>query len=167
MTDDKLLGIYLSDHLAGSTSGVNLAKRSIGRNEGNRYARELGEICDEIEEDIEVAHSIARRLGVQPSRIKRGIAWLGERAGRLKLNGRVAGYSPLSRLIEVEGLTMGVTGKLQLWRSLQAGPSDDPRLRDVDLNQLVHRAERQRQRLEQMHQDAAHDALLTHPPSET
>ena len=41
MTDDKLLGIYLSDHLAGSTVAVNLAKRAIERNDDNRYAREL------------------------------------------------------------------------------------------------------------------------------
>ena len=167
MTNDKLLGVYLSDHVAGSTSAINLAKRAIDRNEGNRYARELAEICDEIEEDIGVAHSIADRLDVQPSRIKRVIAWLGERAARLKLNGRIGDYSPLSRLVEIEALTMGVTGKLQLWRSLQAGPGDDPRLRAIDLDELIRRAEGQRQRLELIHQDAAREALLTDSPSGT
>jgi len=38
--------------------------------------------------------------------------------GRLKLNGQLRGYSPLSRLLELEGLAMGLSGQLGLWRSM-------------------------------------------------
>jgi hypothetical protein len=35
--DHKLLSIYLNDHLAGSTSGIELAKRSAANNRGTPY----------------------------------------------------------------------------------------------------------------------------------
>ena len=42
-------------------------------------------------------------------------AWTAEKFGRLKPNGQLTGYSPLSRLVELEGLKLGITGKLGLW----------------------------------------------------
>ena len=38
-------------------------------------------------------------------------AWTAEELERLKLNGQLAGYSPLSRLVELEGLAVGIEGK--------------------------------------------------------
>lgn len=46
-------------------------------------------------------------------------AWAAEKLVRLKLNGRLRGYSPLSRLLELEMLHIGITGKLELWQALQ------------------------------------------------
>jgi len=60
------------------------------------------------------------------------------------LNGRVAGYSPLSRVLELEVLALGVEGKRALWR-IAAG---DARLDRVDLAALARRAERQRRLVE-------------------
>ena len=40
-------------------------------------------------------------LGVG-SRAKDGAAWVAEKLGRLKTNGQLTGYSPLSRLVELE-----------------------------------------------------------------
>ena len=34
MINRKLLGIYLNDHLAGSTAGMEVARRSAGSNKG-------------------------------------------------------------------------------------------------------------------------------------
>ena len=72
------------------------------------------------------------RLGVGQGKLKPLAAVLGERLGRLKLNGRLRGYSPLSRLDELELLQIGVVGKRRLWRALEhthAGdlPDFDPR----------------------------------------
>jgi hypothetical protein len=49
-----------------------------------------------------------------------GSAPADEIASRLKANGRLIGYSPLSPVLELDGLIMGITGKLEMWRSLQA-----------------------------------------------
>ena len=39
--------------------------------------------------------------------------WVAEKAGRLKLNGSLLTYSPLSRLVELEGLSLGVEGNFR------------------------------------------------------
>ena len=159
MADQRLLSIYLNDHWGGAMAGVELARRATGNNQGNGYGDALGELCAEIEEDRAELRRLMARLGVRPSRARQAGAVLGERLGRLKLNGRLVGYSPLSRLIEIEGLVMGVTGKLELWRSLRASADSDPRLREIDFKGLIRRAEGQRRRLEELHDQAAREAL--------
>ena len=47
-------------------------------------------------------------LGARVDRLKAAAAWGGEKLGRLKLNGQLRGYSPLSRVVELEGLALGV-----------------------------------------------------------
>jgi hypothetical protein len=41
MLNRKLLGIYLNDHLAGATIGLELSRRARGSNEGNEYGEVL------------------------------------------------------------------------------------------------------------------------------
>jgi hypothetical protein len=84
---------------------------------------------------------------------------MGEKAGRLKLNGRLTEYSPLSRLEEIELLALGVAGKLALWQALRDTHGDDARLRGVDLDALVDRARAQRRSLERQRRKAAREAL--------
>jgi hypothetical protein len=43
---------------------------------------------------------------------------VGERLGLLKLNGRIVSYSPLSRVLELEGLGLLVAFNGSLWRTL-------------------------------------------------
>jgi hypothetical protein len=81
--------------------------------------------------------------------------WLAERIGRVKPNGRIVGYSPLSRLLELEGLEGGVEAKLALWRSLRATASERPELDQGDLDRLADRAERQRSELTELQLRAA------------
>ncbi|MEJ7570043.1 MAG: hypothetical protein WKF41_17480 [Gaiellaceae bacterium] len=84
----------------------------------------------------------------------------GEKLGRLKLNGQVRGYSPLSRLLELETLSVGISGKLALWRSLEQLPEIVERLPGIDLEQLVERAQRQRAELEEHRLAAAREAFV-------
>jgi hypothetical protein len=151
---DKLLEIYLQDHFAGASGGLQLAKRILGSLDGPEQI-EMGEIAAEIEEDREKLREIMLRCDVDPDRVKQAAAQAGELMGRLKLNGRILSPSPLSRVLEFEGMIMGVTGKLQLWRSLaQLAPQDD-RLDPAELATLIQRAEGQRKRLEELHAEAA------------
>src|SRR3954469_24597007 len=107
----KLLAIYLNDHLAGATLGFELARRLRGSNdEDPAFGPELAEICAEIEADRETLLAIMAELDVSPSKLKPLSAVLAERLGRLKLNGQLRGYSPLSRLDELEVLQLGVSG---------------------------------------------------------
>ncbi len=116
----KRLGIYLNDHLAGSTGGMELARRLRRSNEDDPdYGPQLAEVCAEIEGEREILIAAMEHLGVDRDRIKLVAARLGERLGRLKTNGQLRGYSPLSRLDELELLQVGVAGKRRLWRALE------------------------------------------------
>ena len=153
------LKLYLEDHYAGATAGLELARRAAGANEGTEYGELLARIALEIEEDRDSLHAIMSELGVGPDRLKVAGAWAGEKAGRLKLNGHLTGFSPQSRVIELEGLVLGVSGKLCLWRALAEVADLEPRLRTDELERLAERSERQRDELEQLRLQAVRDAV--------
>lgn len=157
MSAADLLRTYLQDHHAGSTAGLELARRAAGANAESEYGAELAELAGEIESDQERLEEIMAKLEVRPSKVKDGALWAAEKAGRLKPNNRLTGYSPLSRVIELEGLVIGVTGKLALWRSLaQLG---DERLAEFDLAALAAGAESQRERIEGLRVRAVREAF--------
>lgn len=147
------LTTYLRDHLAGSSGGVSLAKRMASEAEDSRRARELKGIASDIEADQEKLEQMMERLDIHQSQVKKLGAWLGETAGRLKLHSR----SPGGRILQLESLTMGVTGKLELWRTLGELSGTNPELREDELETLHSRAEEQRARLEALHIQVARE----------
>jgi len=154
----ELLDIYLNDHLAGATAGMELARRLRGSNRDDpEFGPALTDLCTEIEADRETLLAVMERLGVGESRLKPLAAVLGERLGRLKPNGRLRSYSPLSRLDELELLQIGVVGKRRLWRALEHTHSSD--LAGFELGALAERATGQLRRLEALHLKAAALAL--------
>jgi hypothetical protein len=155
----KYLPIYLNDHLAGSVLGLELARRAAGNNKANDYGAELRRIAGEIEEDQDTLEELMKRLGVGRDRLKVAASWALEKVGRLKLNGELLRYSPLSRLVEIEALELGVQGKLAMWLSLQVTLAGDKRIEPAELDTLVARATSQRDRLEALRLRASHDAL--------
>lgn len=159
MEDNKLLRIYLNDHLAGSIAGEELAKRTRSNNSGTPLAGYLDEFLNELQEDRAVVEGILDSIDANPDRLKQLAAWIAEKAGRLKLNGQITGYSDLSRLVELEGLCLGVEGKLSLWRSLESVKEHHSALDEIDLARLIERAQRQRETLEGFRRGAASVAL--------
>lgn len=135
-----------------------MARRLRGSNvDDPEFGPVLAEVCTEIEADRETLKTVMDRLGVGQSRLKPLAAVLGERLGRLKPNGQLHGYSPLSRLVELELLQIGVVGKRRLWRALEHTHSSD--LSGIDLGALAERATGQLRRLEALHLKAAALAL--------
>ena len=157
--DEKLLRIYLNDHLAAATAGVELARRSLKANRGSEFEEFLERLTRELEEDRAALARVMDELGVPKSAAKRGAAVVAERVGRLKLNGRIRGYSPLSRVLELEGLTIGIEGKLSLWRNLRDAAGVADRLQGIDLDALIARGERQQRSLEPHRLEAARAAF--------
>jgi hypothetical protein len=154
---DDYLHIYLNDHLAGSTTGLELVKRARKENEGTPLGDTLADLEREIDADRDELQRLMDELDVARNPAKEAGAWLAEKASRLKLNGQLTGYSPMSRLIELETLFLGVTGKRQLWIALR--DVFGPRLRDFDFDRLIERAESQRDRIEQHRLAAAREAF--------
>lgn len=157
---DSFLAIYLNDHLGGATGGLELARRIARENPDGELGAFLRRLATEIAEDREELIKIMEALGVGKDRAKVAGGWAAEKVGRLKLNGKIVGYSPLSRVLELEGLIAGVNGKLALWHSLiQVAPAE-PRLDAEHLEQLAQRAERQIEELRRHHRPAAAQAFV-------
>jgi len=152
-----MLRTYLQDHHAGATAGLELARRAAGSNEDSDYGHELRELAADIAADREALERVMERLGVKPSRVKDGAFWTAEKLGRLKPNNSLLSYSPLSRVVELEGLVIGVTGKLALWESLREAVGE--RIDGVEFAALSERAADQRSRLEALRRRAAAEAL--------
>ena len=156
---DRLLEIYLADHLAAGAAGLALARRSARSNVENETGQFLRRLVVEIEEDHKTLQRFVAQMGFGRSRLKEIVARTGEKVGRLKLNGQLRGYSPLSRLLELETLSVGITGKLSLWQSLEQVPQIGHRLPGIDLGQLAERAQRQRAEVDQHRIAAARRAF--------
>jgi len=157
--NEKYLRIYMQDHLAGSTTGLELARRTAGANEGTDYGPPLAKIVDQIASDRRQLENIIRDLGFGADKLKNMAAWGLEKVGRLKLNGELTSYSPLSRVVELEGLLTGITGKWGLWVALLEVAPSDPRLDATLLARLRDRAEEQRATVEELREKAAREAF--------
>ncbi|MFZ0081222.1 MAG: hypothetical protein WAL13_19125 [Trebonia sp.] len=92
--------------------------------------------------------------------------WVGEKAGRAKLNRHLLTRSPLSALEETELLRLGVEGKAAGWRSLRSLAERDSRLDADRLDELLDRAKRQSDMLETL-RIAVAERVLTTPAGET
>ncbi|MEA2177316.1 MAG: hypothetical protein QOG77_613 [Solirubrobacteraceae bacterium] len=154
---DKYLGIYLNDHLGGSTAGLELAKRIRGESEGTELGAFMQGLVDEIAEDRETLLEFMDAVDAGPSRLKVAGGWITEKLGRLKLNGELIGDSPLSRFVELESLSLGVEGKRLLWIALL--DTRPERFGAERLRELIARAERQRVGIEEHRRKAAREAL--------
>ncbi|HEV2790373.1 MAG TPA: hypothetical protein VGV69_03640 [Solirubrobacterales bacterium] len=154
----RYLAIYLNDHLAGATLGVELARRLRSSNRGDpEFGEPLARICAEIEADRETLVRLMDKLGVKRNPVKPALAVAGERLGRLKLNGHLRGYSPLSRVLELEGMAGLIGAKIQIWNALEQSYGES--LDGFDFHELAARADNQGQRVEDLHLAAAQRAL--------
>ena len=154
----KYLATYLNDHLAGATGGLALVRRAASENEGSELGAFLSELADEIEADRETLKAIMGALGVGTDHTKVIAARVFERVGRLKPNAQLRGYSPLSPLVELEILALGIHGKLALWRAL-GEVAGTPPLDAERLSDLAARAERQAADVEARRLQVAREAL--------
>ena len=153
----KYLSIYLNDHLVGSTVAVELVERAMGEYEGSELGEFLAGLKVEIEADRQALLEIMDAAGAKPDQLKQAVGWVAEKVGRLKLNGELIGRSPLTPLVELEGLVTGIHGKEALWRALQATPGVPTAGHDLD--ELIARAQSQAAAVELHRATAAATAL--------
>lgn len=151
MREPRLLAIYLNDHLTGATGGDQLFRRAASSFAGSPVGAEVAELADEVSADRESLRRIMRRLDVTENKPQIALGWVAERAGRLKLNGRLFSRSPLSDVVELEGLRLAVSAKTSGWEVLRLVADHDDRLDPAELDALISRAHDQRERLEGLH----------------
>ena len=158
-----MLRTYLQDHHAGATTGVELARRAAGSNADSEYGSELERLADEIAADREALERVMELLEVKPHPVKDAAGWAVEKFGRLKPNNSLLSYSPLSRVVELEGLVIGVSGKLSLWEALRQTLGE--RLEEIDFAVLAARAAEQREALNELRLKAAGEAFGSRQPA--
>jgi hypothetical protein len=156
---DRFLRIYMNDQLALGVGWRELARRAQGQNEGTTLGDALARVATGIAEDVVTFEGIMERLGLGRDRVKPSLAVVAERVGRLKLNGQLRGYSPLSRFAELDVLAMGIEGKKILWANLRDLAGLGSRLPDVDFDGLIERAGHQRAELEPFRGRAGRNAF--------
>ncbi|MEU6587856.1 hypothetical protein ABZ923_01225 [Streptomyces sp. NPDC046881] len=147
--DVKLLGIYLNDHLAGATAGTERAAHLVRGSRGSALGRALEPVAAEIAQDRTTLIGIMRDLGVPVRRYKVCAGWAGEKAGRLKPNGRLVRRSPLGVLVDLEALRLGIEGKAAVWQTLRRLSETEERLDPARLDALLERARRQQTTVEE------------------
>ncbi len=157
--DDRFLGIYLNDQLAAGVLWREVARRSQRGNRDTELGAAVGRVADAIAEDVATFEQIMDRLDIARSKVKPLLAVGAERFGRLKPNGSVTSYSPLSRFVELDFLAMGIEGKRLLWENLRDFAGLSSRLPDVNFDELIDRARRQREELEPFRAEAGRRAL--------
>jgi len=96
------------------------------------------------------------RLDIPQSRIRKASGWFAEQAAEMKF---AMQDDSLRRLERLEAVSLGIQGKLSLWRALYAASKADPRLQGPDYERLTERARDQRDRVEALRIDAARSAL--------
>jgi hypothetical protein len=155
----KYLAIYLNDHLGGATTGVELVQRIAGEYEGSELGTFAADLTKEIKEDRDALVGIIRLFGASPDHAKIAIGWIGEKFGRLKPNGELRERSPLTPLIELESLSLGIEGKRSLWVALAEIDATAERVGRERLQSLIARAELQREKVERHRREAARRAF--------
>ncbi len=153
------LRIYMDDQLALGVLWRETARRAASENEGTELGEALQRVAGAIAEDVRTFEQLMERLGFDKSTVKPLLATAAERVGRLKPNGHLRGYSPLSRFDELDFLTMGIEGKKQLWATLRDLAGLGQRFPDVDFDGLIERAASQKAELEPFRVEAGRAAL--------
>ena len=139
--------------------GIRLARRCLRENSSTTLGAFLAQLVPELEDDREVLKDVARAIGGRPSALKEAMAAVGEWAGGLKPNGRVLGYSDLSRVWELEALEAGTDSRRGFWRLLGKLARANPALQGYDFERLEDRARDHHEELERHRLRAAEAAF--------
>ena len=154
-----LLATYLNEHLLGSTVGLDLFRRVAGSHRGTELGAEVQRLADEVEADRNALLGIMRDLDVTPSKLRVAAGHVAERLGRLKPNGTLLSRSPLTDIIEVEGLRVAVLAKTAGWEVLREASAHEPRLSRRQIDEMYDRAQDQAKRLGILHVEVSRHRL--------
>jgi hypothetical protein len=156
---NKALDNYLNDHLAGAMLGTDLAEQIAEHNEGTPLGDLMTSISAQIEQDRQDLIDLMEATGTSRNPVKQVTTWIAEKASRPKFSGFTSGDSDLGTFLALESLTLGVAGKLSLWVALREVRAEHPALSRAPLDELIQRAQSQRDALEQERVVAARRAL--------
>lgn len=145
------LDVYLDDHRAVAVAGLELGRRMRENRGGTDRADDLMWLVDQLAADLHTLEEVRTHLDIGGGYVKSALAFVGEKLGRLKLNGHLVTSSPLSPVVETETLAAIVTAKRQLWSALGTGIVETV---GFDFDHLAKRADEQLDLIAELHADA-------------
>jgi hypothetical protein len=152
------LHVYLNDHLAGATAGVELVKTAAENHDG-----ELGEffaqLADEITADYNTLTSLMDQMDAHASGAKEVLAKAGSVVSEAKFSGESMDDPEFGTFLTLETLSIGVEGKLCMWKALKVVEDSAPELAAANIDTLIERAQSQRDKLESKRLEVASAAL--------
>lgn len=153
----EILGLYLSDHLTGATAGVGRIRRMATAFADTEMGPDLARVAEEIAAERAFLRELIASLELRRRPYRQAVAWLAERVGRLKTNGRATG-SPMTPVLELELMRSAVIGKLGAWETL-AALAPDLGLPSETFRDLAEHARAQATTFEQLHARQLPDAF--------
>lgn len=154
----SVLRIYLRNHEAAAQAGRDLFRRASKTQRSEPWAADLQALASAVDADVRSLRQLMKALSTNPDRVAGLVLRAGEHVGRLKPNGHLISRSPLSNLIEVEGLLDAVRAKRAGWTALEAARALPANLEPL-LEDLLRRADSQLDRLERLHRQVASTVL--------
>jgi hypothetical protein len=151
------LDTYLNDHIAGATAGTNLAKMAAEEHQTDEHGPFFSEIYSEIQADFDTLTQLASALGVDESASKTALAEIGSKMMGPKFT--AGDDDELNAFITLETLSIGVEGKVCMWKALKTVAGDYAAFDNFDIDGLLARAEGQREKIEAQRQKLAPQAL--------
>ena len=151
------LDTYLNDHIAGATAGTNLARMAAEEHQTDEHGPFFSEIYAAIKADFDTLQELADALGVQRSASKSALAEVGSKLMAPKFTG--GDDDELNAFVTLETLSIGVEGKVCMWKALKTVEGDYPAFGDFDIDGLLASAVAQREKLEAQRQKMAPLAL--------
>jgi len=154
------LATYLHDHLAGSNFAIELLIAVRDKHKG-QAGQVAAAVLPEVQKDQDTLQRIIDQVGTTPMDLKEAAAWIAEKVSRLKLShDDPAGLGTFEAM---EALSLGILGKLALWRALHVISGVDTRVHGLAFDDLCARAEAQHQQVEECRLELARTALLPLP----
>lgn len=157
--DWPLLSLYMSDHISGATAGVQRMSRMAEEYKDTPHGADLARMTRELKEERAFYLELVKRRGLPQRSYRQVAAWIGERVGRLKLNGRLTGGSPMTPVLESELMQGAVLAKIAGWRTLSTY-ADDLGVGTEVFERFIERGENQIADLASFHEWARKDAFL-------
>jgi len=153
--------VYLNDHLAGAMAGVNLVEQAADRHRSDELGEFFAPLAADIKADLATLEGLIEDMNVDKSASKTALAEVGSKLAAPKFTAEGAGNKHLGDFITLETLSIGVEGKRCMWVALKTVADAYPGLGALDLDDLVSRAQQQRDQLESKRNELA-PLALTH-----
>ena len=155
----KGLTTYLNDHLAGSVAALEIVDHLIEHAQNSGWRTSLVQLRKDIEEDQDILRDLLKKLGGTESPVRKAAAWLSEKIGEVKLHLDDRGNGALRLFEALEALSLGIQGKLALWRALATAAERVSELQQLDYAELERRGTQQFEQADALRLEAAADAL--------